>query len=1844
MKRALLVGIRTVPNIPEAFGRPLRGCHNDVERMSGVLSAKYAFEDLRVLIDRFEPSSSSAEADSICSCTFCSSPESTRFGNRRVLDSLPTRDAIRRAVLELTEDAGEKDIVVIFYSGHGSEFVGSGPLVGHRFQTIVPHDSGRGGDAQNRDIFDTEVDLWTKRLNEKTPYVTLIFDSCHSGGVADASRSGISLASRRVRADRRPVEAAFEGGAMIDELRRSLDERPPRPNRSRGTSAAPERGPSGWIRSARSVIVLAACRAHQESLETESSGKPYGRFTHELARALETTAERRWSRVFPSVLEAFRNEVQQPQREADGPVFAEGEVDPDDIYPPQIIELKKFAVVVGIDYGREDDEGGFAPLKTPVADAEKVAQVLRDEQQYEIVGLAGPKPLVNEQATRKNIHRLLDKLARKVGSYRDAAVVIYFAGHGEVDPDDRGGFHGYVIPWDAKRHDRSTWLPMRDLRDHLKEGISDRERLTVLGIAGKDELRALDANHLLLVLDCCFAGAMSLDWFLRGRIPERPIYYSEYKRFVEGSAWQLLTSATMSQRAHDVDPRAGAGAHSPFASAFIEGLKTESADGFRTGSRSDRIITATELHQFIDGQLRALDRPEVAVQTPSLMDLKPKDGEFIFTVPGWTPKPALDPQMEPGAGPWWGSRPYETIRTGKSDPFVSGHENEGEDPLFFGQQRATLQLAQRIVTRSSPVLAIIGPSGSGKSSVVRAGLLPLLQDPVKGRQRVRTWVNNLGWERFLTAPEEIEPLRAWARSTGLHQFLGRPQELADRIRELLQRARNDGLFDAAVDESSEERLARAQARRLGVDVLLERTERENRLRLARRLQFLDLLDSPTELAYEVELWMTGVPQILNAPAEELIGIVGDWNVISARVEAGASPVPMLEQAAAAIVKEDPQKRNLLFVDQFDDFLSPYIADAGALVRAFRSCREALTRVGGQLLITLRSDALVRDDRRARLVDLLEEWEEFELPAPRHDALREVIEGPAGAAALTFEPRQLVEEMIETVRDRPAPLALLSGALAKMYDVAAERRSVHGSLLDRHLSREDWRTAGGAEGHILDAIDRLQAGYASRLEHRKVLEALWLRFAQEHDGQMRQWRGRRVDWRQLVFAKAADQQYVDEVFEDLIRIRAVVADRNGLHLASPNLVGWKPLESSLEGYLSAELMRDLWHAAVEWDEARRDERMVWIDDSRLAPLVKADTDPDILNRLEREFLEASVHARKEIVARRLAREATRIAGLDWSRGALLAVEAATLSESAAVMQALHDVLARTPLSTPFQLPGGVFGMEFTDGARTLRVATKKPGTPDSSQSVAWVLDVESLDWALEDGDVPSGEGRVRDGPEPAKRTTRRAPELDVPESSLGPLPLPGHDEAPQFYAFSRGGDWLASGLVPSHSDDGEIRLWRMRPPGDAMLAEDTDPAEVFPGEPKVLRGEERPGETLEQVTFTSDGSLVATRRNLPPLIWDLTSTWPASNLLDAGEGQWSSAESPSRLWTGQATGRSITIRERSGAVREVTKLETPLEELELLAVSANAEVVVASDGDGSRDTRVFLWDRRKPEAACTDLERPFRTMTLSADGSMFALESEGSWIELWETRSLAKPGTALALPSDYQSTGVFDLQFDPRGRWLLTLGNGRAAVWSVPGGAWVEPRWPDGIRWERDAVTAAAFSSDGGWLCLGTLDGDVVLVDLKTDALDSTLIAPGVKGSVESIAFDADSTRLAVGARGMVHIWQPLDCGGHREEPLILRSERRHGFRVQCVRFNTNATQLATLLRAERAAYSDRVVVFRLDRSELMQLAWANAGRELTEYERTRFVRDEITRGRGAKLSALFREEARALHRSIILGK
>src|SRR5215218_3172885 len=64
---------------------------------------------------------------------------------------------------------------------------------------------------------------------------------------------------------------------------------------------------------------------------------------------------------------------------------------------------------------------------------------------------------------------------------------------------------------------------------------------------------------------------------------------------------------------------------------------------------------------------------------------------------------------EAGSNPFVGLRPFES----------------DESLLFFGRQEQTLELLQRL--HQHHFVAVVGGSGSGKSSLVRAGLIPRLK-------------------------------------------------------------------------------------------------------------------------------------------------------------------------------------------------------------------------------------------------------------------------------------------------------------------------------------------------------------------------------------------------------------------------------------------------------------------------------------------------------------------------------------------------------------------------------------------------------------------------------------------------------------------------------------------------------------------------------------------------------------------------------------------------------------------------------------------------------------------------------------------------------------------------------------------------------------------------------------------------------------------------------------------------------------------------------------------------------------------------------------------------------------
>ena len=187
------------------------------------------------------------------------------------------------------------------------------------------------------------------------------------------------------------------------------------------------------------------------------------------------------------------------------------------------------AVVIGINgYGN-----GIPPLLTAVNDARRIAQVLEAEFGYAV-------QLLTEDVTLAKLSTLLgEHLPIEVQA--DDRLLVYFAGHGiALDGDD--GPAGYLVPQDARSDDRQSFLPMTDLSRWVER---------------------LPCRHLLLVLDCCFAGAFR--WASTrdlGALPE-VIHKERFDRYIRDSAWQVITSAAYDQKALDVLSGAAIGQRTP---------------------------------------------------------------------------------------------------------------------------------------------------------------------------------------------------------------------------------------------------------------------------------------------------------------------------------------------------------------------------------------------------------------------------------------------------------------------------------------------------------------------------------------------------------------------------------------------------------------------------------------------------------------------------------------------------------------------------------------------------------------------------------------------------------------------------------------------------------------------------------------------------------------------------------------------------------------------------------------------------------------------------------------------------------------------------------------------------------------------------------------------------------------------------------------------------------------------------------------------------------------------------------------------------------------------------------
>ena len=174
----------------------------------------------------------------------------------------------------------------------------------------------------------------------------------------------------------------------------------------------------------------------------------------------------------------------------------------------------------------------YRPLRTAVKDAQAVARVLRREYNFRVT------LLIN--ATREEMVDGFDEMMTDLGKKDN--LLIYYAGHGYIDKDTG---QAYWLPIDAKREGRARWVALTAVRNTLK------------GMA---------SNHVMVVADSCFSGALLRDITPTPRIKGK--YQAYIERMLELKSRTALTAGGLTP----VED-AGGGGHSVFAKYFLRELR-----------------------------------------------------------------------------------------------------------------------------------------------------------------------------------------------------------------------------------------------------------------------------------------------------------------------------------------------------------------------------------------------------------------------------------------------------------------------------------------------------------------------------------------------------------------------------------------------------------------------------------------------------------------------------------------------------------------------------------------------------------------------------------------------------------------------------------------------------------------------------------------------------------------------------------------------------------------------------------------------------------------------------------------------------------------------------------------------------------------------------------------------------------------------------------------------------------------------------------------------------------------------------------------------------------------------
>ena len=1055
---------------------------------------------------------------------------------------------------------------------------------------------------------------------------------------------------------------------------------------------------------------------------------------------------------------------------------------------------------------------------------------------------------------------------------------------------------------------------------------------------------------------------------------------------------------------------------------------------------------------------------------------------------------------------------------------------------FFGREQLTAVLLTRLAEQltSPALLMVLGPSGSGKSSLLRAGLLSAIAAGGLPIRESNSWPLDLmtpGRRPLLELATRVAAL-AGIPAGGLNADLDAdPARITAAIRQaLLVQARR-----AQFDRSGQQATA-------------------------------SLADAGTTL-HDVD-----------------------------RPGAGNPGSPALADASYGPGTVPP--RLVLIVDQFEEvftqctdererraFIHALCAAAGAtgsagppLEDGGRPRKPVDSRDGPALVIVgLRADFYARSATYPDLVPYLQDRQVLVGPMDQI-GLRAAIEGPAASAGLVVD-AGLVEVLLADLGVHPGPAGPMADAPdgqpleTASADVPAASSTYEAGRLPllayalqqtwqhregRRLTVAAYRATGGIDQAVARAADAVYEGLDS--EGQQATRRLLLRLVNLGEGI--------ADTRRRVTAAeltdGTSGAVVGKVLTDLIQARLLTTDTDTdgtdtVEISHEALISaWPKLHRWLnQDRAGQRIHRDLTDAAHAWQTQGRDPSLLFSGTRLTVAREWATGHEDELNPGEHAFLTASQRRKQRAARLRHAAVAalviltglsvfTAITAFQQNRQAQSERNQAIANELTTKVEQLQntdpslaaqlDLVARnlysgvnnnseilrtanTPLSDQLTGPAGpVNAVAFSPSGRTLAAASN-----DGTVRL----------WNVTDPDHPVAAGKASNGHDQSLKSLAFSPDgrtLAVARANGSVLlwnvtdpsrpvmlgkPLTGPRRPASSVAFSPDGKTLAVGNY-----DYTIRLWNV-----------TNPAHAVPlGKP--LTG---PHGSILSLAFSPGGKTLAAGDYSDTVwLWNVTNpahAAPIGQPLKNGYPVWVIAFSPDGGTLAVSSGDTFWLWNVSNPTH-ATVLGLPL------ASGADNTVVsmaFSPDGNilavGSDDDKIRLWNITHNFEVATPIRPPLSghggpvySVAFSPDGYTLASGSGDDTVRLWNLPSTTLSG---------QASAVGTVAFSPDGSVLATGSNDDTIrLWNVTNPAYPAPLGPS-LTGATGSIASVAFSPDGRTLAAGSNDDTIRLWNLTNPAHPTPLGAPltGFTGSVYAVAFSPDGRTLAAGSNDdTIRLW------------------------------------------------------------------------------------------------------------------